>query len=150
MVLGKETYLDRFNINWTGIAKSTNSDLLERQIAGVIAPIKKVVISDSLTVDEIVPGNNTEVVKRKDVYKTITNLKQNSDRNIVILGSRILWQDLLAHDLIDELRLTIAPVFSGSGTPLFDQQPDVYLKRIDTRIAEGNIMVVFKVSRSKL
>ena len=42
---------------------------------------------------------------------------------IVIWGSRTLWNDLLAHDLIDELHLMIGAVVVGGGTPIFTNQP---------------------------
>ena len=149
LIIGKDTYLDKFNNDRSKMLHDPNASFLARELASVIGTIDKIVVSDTLTEEDIVPGNNTQIIKRTDVFKTISDLKHTSDKHIAIIGSRTLWQDLLAHDLVDELRLTIAPVFSGSGTPLFDHQPEVYLKRTDTRIAEGNIMVVFQVSRNK-
>ena len=149
LLLGKKTYLDKFNVNWTKIANDPKTEFLEREIALSIASVEKIVISDSLIPEKFLPQDNTKIIKRKDVYQTITNLKQRSAKNIAIIGSKTLWQDLLDHDLIDELRFTIAPVFSGTGIPLFDHQPEIYLKRSDTRIAEGNIMIIFQVSRKR-
>ena len=149
LLIGKETYLDKFNNNWSKMLNDPNASFLQREIANAIGSIDKIIISDTLTAEDILPGNNTQIIKRKDVFKTIIDLKHTSDKNIAIIGSRTLWQDLLTHDLVDELRLTIAPVLSCSGTLLFDHQPEVYLKRSDTRIAEGNIMVAFQVSRNK-
>lgn len=146
LLLGRKTYLDKFNANWTEMLNNPKAEFLEREIAGAISSVDKIVVSDSLVAKKILPDNKTKIIRRKDVYQTIVDLKQNSDKNIAIIGSKTLWQDLLAHNLVDELRLTIAPVFSGTGTPLFDHQPEVYLKRTDTRIAEGNIMVVFQVT----
>ena len=149
LCLGKKTFLDKFNVNWKQMENNPKAEYLEREMANVIGSINKIVVSNSLVAESFLSNDNTKIIKREDVYTALADLKQNSDKDITIIGSRTLWQDLLNHDLIDEIRLTIAPVFSGSGTPLFAHQPEIYLKRTDTRIAEGNIMVVFTVSRKK-
>lgn len=149
LVLGRKTYLDKFNVNWTQMLHDPKSKFIEQEIASSIAPIEKIIVSDSLQIEDILPGNNAKIIKREALYKRVADLKQQSNKNIAIIGSRTLWQDLLAHDLVDELRLTIAPVFSGTGTLLFDHQPEIYLKRTDIRIAEGNMMIAYEVSRNR-
>jgi hypothetical protein len=51
----------------------------------------------------------------------------------VIQLSRQLWNGLLAHDLVDELNLTIFPVIAGGAIPLFIGHPPVSLKLLSAR-----------------
>jgi dihydrofolate reductase len=64
-----------------------------------------------------------------------------------MFGSHILWNDLLANDLVDELHLMIGPVILGDGTPIFDSQPEVSLGLIDMRKWDDsdNILVRYEV-----
>jgi len=74
-------------------------------------------------------------------------LRRQVGKDILVFGSHRLWRDLLAQDLVDELHLMIGPVVVGSGTPVFDGQPAVSLRRIDTRTwdGSGNVLVRYEV-----
>ena len=107
------------------------------------------VISDTLTSEETDPWHNTRIIGRADAHEQIAELKREAGKGILVFGSRTLWNDLLANDLVDELHLMIGPVVLSAGTPLFDGQPAVSLRLIDTCMwdGSGNVLVRYEARR---
>lgn len=68
---------------------------------------------------------NTTII-REDVVATVQALKSRPGKNIVTDGSSQLLHLLLAHDLVDELHLTLYPLSLGGGKGLF---PDGFVSR---------------------
>jgi dihydrofolate reductase len=56
-----------------------------------------------------------------DVAAEIAQLKQGSGPNLLVQGSSVLLQTLLAHDLVDQFRLLTFPLVLGPGKRLFGQ-----------------------------
>jgi dihydrofolate reductase len=150
LLLGRVSY-QGFKGFWPSVADDPDATPIQREISHLNNAIDKVVISDSLTPEEAAPWHNTRIIGRVDAHEQIAELKRQSGKDILVFGSHTLWNDLLTKDLVDELHLMIGPVVLGAGTPLFDGQPAVSLRLIETRMWDdsGNVLVQYEVRRQK-
>src|SRR5215216_6401230 len=149
-LLGRTTY-DGFRGFWPSVADDPNATPLQREISRLNNAIDKVVISDNLTSEETDPWHNIRIIGRADAHEQIAELKGQTGKDILVFGSRTLWNDLLANDLVDELHLMIGQVILGAGTQVFDEQPPVSLRLIDTHTWDDsdNVLVRYEVHRQK-
>lgn len=74
---------------------------MEREISRLNTAIEKVVVPDSLKPDEVAGWGPTRLM----------------------FGSHLLWNDLLANGLVDELHLMIGAGVVGEGVRAFETRP---------------------------
>ncbi len=102
-------------------------------------------MSDSLTRGDTAPWTDTTtIVSRANARRAVADLKDQPGKDILIFGSRTLWNDLLAAHLVDELHLMIGATVLGGGTPTFGVQPVPPLCLTDTRRRDGSDNVLLR------
>jgi dihydrofolate reductase len=137
LLLGATTY-HLFRNFWPGMATHPDANDTHRELATLENAIDKVVVSDTITTDDTDPWRDTtRIVRRADAHQHIAALKDQPGRDILVFGSHVLWNDLLAADLVDELHLIVGAVALGGGTPAFTA-PHTGLRLLDTRPFDGS------------
>jgi dihydrofolate reductase len=150
LLLGRTSY-EGFKSYWPPVAEDPHAAPIEREISRLNNAIKKVVVSDVLTAEETEPWHDTRIISRADAHEQVAELKRQTGKDILVFGSRMLWNALLANSLVDELHLMIAPVVLGAGTPVFGSQPADPLRLIGTRTwgGSGNVLVRYEVRQER-
>ena len=91
--------------------------------------------------------NNSQVINDR-VAEQIAALKQQSGQDILVFGSAVLLQTLIAHDLVDQYNLLVYPVVLGSGKRLFKDGHYLTLKLVDTQpFASGVVALTYQRDR---
>jgi dihydrofolate reductase len=124
-LLGRRTY-EIFAAYWP------NAPEEEQIIAGPLNARPKYVASTTLT-DPLEWQNST--VLQGDVPQAVRSLKQEDGADIHVIGSTVLVQTLIEHDLVDEFRLMIDPLVVGGGKRIF--RSDGALRRL--RLVESEV-----------
>jgi dihydrofolate reductase len=149
LLLGRTSY-EGFRSYWPTVAEDMSQPAVEREISRLNAAIEKVVVSNSLKPDGIEGWGPTRIVRRADAHEEVASLKRGPGRDILIFGSHLLWNDLLAAGLVDELHLMIGAGVVGEGVRAFEIRPPGSLRLLDTRTFDGSslLMARYAVERS--
>ena len=83
-----------------------------------------------------------------DLVEFVRDLKQRRGGDVGVHASISVAQALLAADVVDELRLVIAPTITGGGRRLLDGLPSIRLEPIRSEISPtGSLLVDYRVLR---
>src|SRR5581483_10966436 len=144
-LMGRVSF-ELFQSFWPKVAENPTSDVWtdsQRELSAAGKAVKGIVISDTLQVQ----WQDVRIIRRQDAYQQLAELKRQEGKAMLITGSRTLWNDLLAHDLVDEIHLLIGNRILGQGVPVFAGKTPTSLRLIDTRRWEGsdNVLLRYEV-----
>jgi dihydrofolate reductase len=153
VLLGRTSF-EGFSSYWPGIADAPDDpgnralSAGNRELSRIYNGLPKAVISDTYTVPVGNPWYQvTTVISRADAAGWVSAEKDRGSGDILIFGSRMTWNGLLAQGLIDELHLMVGPTALGEGTPIFEAPVDLVL--LDARRFDGsdNVLLRYAVHR---
>ena len=119
LLFGATTF-PMFEAYWPNVDRGPGSEPVQREIAERVAAARKLLVSDSLGVRPDSPWADTEVIRRAQARARIAQLKAAPGPDLLIFGSHLLYNGLLAHGLVDELHLLVGNVLLGEGVPTFE------------------------------
>lgn len=146
MLLGATSYVG-FRDYWPGVKDDPDQSELEREISRLNSAVEKVVVSDTLTAADTGPwSDSTRIVPRAGAHAAIRAMRaQDEGGDIVIFGSHVLWNDLLAHGLVDELHVMFGPGIVGAGgQPAFEAAGPRRFRLLDVHRWDGSDLVRFR------
>jgi dihydrofolate reductase len=76
-----------------------------------------------------------------DVPTAVAELKAQPVKDLVILGSGVLIQTLMKHNLTDTYILLIHPLVLGSGRRLFESGASTTLQLVDVKSSSTGVVI---------
>lgn len=133
MLLGRVTYEE-----WCSYWPTSTDE----PAASHINKTPKVVVSTTLDRVEWGQWNTVSLIKR-NLAEEIARLKQQSGKNIAVVGSPTLVRTLLQSDLLNTLRLWVHPVVAGRGKRLFKDGDNLKrLKLVETKTTPSGVTIL--------
>lgn len=151
LLMGRRSF-QLFQGFWPQVAGDPGASPVNREISRLNGAIQKIVVSDTLAPDpEGAWSTTTRIVRRADAHRAIADLKDRAGKGILVFGSHVLWNHLLAAGLVDELQMMVGSVIFGAGTPAFTSAPSAQLTLLETRRWEGsqNVLLRYSVATTK-
>ncbi len=131
---------------WTTVLADPPTEI-RREFAEHFMATEKIVVSDTVTEEDLAPYPNIRIVRIADAHAEVRRLKGEPGLGILVLLGRVLWNDLIHAGLVDELHLVTFPLIAGGGVALFDSRPPVALKLLETQAwpQSGNVLMRWRV-----
>jgi len=145
---GKDSFIG-FRDYWSGRENDESATPIRREIARLMNPMQKIVVSNQIISSDLGNWQNTTIISIENLQESMTQLKRTHGNDLLIFAGRTLWIQLLQWDLIDELHLAIFPLIAGEGTPLFTHRPShsLKLKSAKTQENSGLIIAVYTLDK---
>lgn len=141
LLLGRRTY-DIFAAHWPFVPTDPSTPGYDPGMAEIAVAFSRVTKYVATHRPESLTWENTEWLGPDPVAK-LAAIKAGDGPMLLIQGSSVLIQELLAADLIDDVRLMIAPLVLGGGKRLFgDGTLPRTLRLVSSRTTPGGTLLV--------
>ncbi len=147
LLFGRITF-GMFQDYWPQVEKDPSAEPVQAKIAASVGKLNKLVVSDTLSLHPDAPWGYAEVVRRAHAHARIQALKARTERDLLAYGSHVLMNDLLAHGLVDEVRLLMGNVVLGEGVRAFEAALPNPLTLIEERRLAGSDIVLLRYACS--
>jgi len=126
---------------WPDVLNDAKSGKTEIEHARWYQGAKKVVCSRTLKTLE----NKEAKLISENLEKEITQLKQQSEKDLMVFGSPRLTQSLARLDLFDEYIVNVNPILLGGGVRMFEDLPRTKLDLVSaTSFSSGVVGFHYK------
>jgi dihydrofolate reductase len=131
LLFGRWTY-ENFYSFWPHQTGNPFSEILNRS--------QKYVASSTLR--EPLPWQNSILLKG-DVAQAVAELKAQPGEDLLVMGSGVLVQTLMQHNLVDRYTLLIHPLILGSGRKLFPEgiSPVTNLTLLESKTTPNGVII---------
>lgn len=130
LLLGRRTYEDFYSV-WPNRTDNPFTEVLNNTQKYVA----------STTLEEPLSWSNSTLLKG-DAAEAVARLKEEPDKDLVVLGSGELIQSLMRRNLVDEYVLLIHPLVLGSGRRLFtDGSVFAALRLVGTKTTSTGVVI---------
>lgn len=136
MLLGRRSY-EILNDAWA------QADESEPAIAAMNR-MPKYVVSSSL--DDLAWQNSQLVTG--DLSRSVTNIKDRTEGDLVVLGSGVVVRGLAEYDLVDEYRLLLFPFVLGAGKRMFDDRGHLARFELSDTVTTSSGVVILTYTRN--
>ncbi|NTU81073.1 MAG: dihydrofolate reductase [Chloroflexales bacterium] len=129
LLLGRRTYEDFFAFwpNQTDNPFTARLNAMQKYVA-------------STTLQEPLPWHNSTLLAG-DAAEAVSRLKAEPGPDLLIMGSGVLVQALMRHNLIDRYMLLIHPLVLGTGRRLFEAgSPTTELRLVDSSTTTSGVI----------
>jgi len=129
LLLGRRTYED-FYAFWPNQKDDPISAMLDN--------LQKYVVSTTLS--EPLPWSNSTLLSG-DAAQAVARLKEELDKDLVVMGSGELIRSLMRDNLVDEYVLLIHPLVLGSGRRLFTDGSAFALRLVGAKTTDNGVVI---------
>jgi dihydrofolate reductase len=132
LLLGRRTY-EIFAAYWPD---APEDDPIAATMNGLPKYVASTILQEPL-------GWQNSTLLQGDVERAVAKLREEPGNDLLVIGSGVLAQTLMAHDLVDEYQLMIHPIILRSGRRLFiEDGPRTDLRLVNVTPTGTGVLVV--------